>query len=440
MHRTISRIAFAFALAAATRLTAQVPSSQVPGAMEMSAPDPLHTTGQNATISLLTMGDGAEVWELFGHTAIWIHDAVTGRDTVFNWGVFDSRQPNFILHFLKGLMLYQMGGESLDEVLYDYRYFNRTVVSQQLALTTAQKDSLLHLIQTNALPQNRQYRYDYFRDNCSTRPRDLLDQVLGGVLHAHANAVTSRSYRWHALRLMQIDKPLVVGVDIGLGEPSDRPVTRWQEMFLPRELHDLLDSIQVRDSTGAARPLVVRESVLFQSTRAAEPENPPNLAPWLLAIGLAIAGVLAWVAVRARTGTRSARVTAAMLYGLWSLIAGLLGVVLTILWTVTDHVFAHRNENLLLFNPLWLVLAVLLPVYFLTGKAGRATRAFSLVSALLSVAAFVDHGVMLSRQNNLPIVALALPPALVIAWAVIDRFRITAVLKPVADPRREAWR
>ena len=381
--------------------------------------DPLHTAGKNATISLLTMGNGEQVYELFGHSAIWIHDDASGRDTVFNWGIFDSRQPNFILHFLKGLMLYQMGGETLNEVLYDYRYFNRTVISQQLNLTAAQKDSLLHLIQRNALPENRQYRYDYFRDNCSTRPRDLLDQVLGGLVHAHSSQITDRSYRWHALRLMQVDRPLVVGVDIGLGEPSDNHVTRWDEMFLPRELHDVLNTLRVPDSAGVLRPLVTSDRVLFQSTRSAEDQAPPNLAPWLTAIGLATAACFAWIGLSVRSGRRRARIAAAALYGLWSLVCGLLGVVLTILWLATDHVFAHRNEDLLLFNPVWLALAVLLPVYFLSGRAARASRGAAVIVASLSILALVLHAVMLSSQQNLAVIGLALPSTLVMAWVVV---------------------
>src|SRR4051794_5527752 len=147
----------------------------------------LDSPGRDVTVSLLTMGNGEQVWELFGHTAIWIHNNATGQDTVFNWGVFDSRQPNFILHFLQGLMLYQMGGETMEQLLYNYRYFNRSVISQELDLSVPQRDSLLGLIRVNARPENLQYRYDYFVDNCSTRPRDLLDRVLGGQLRAHAD-------------------------------------------------------------------------------------------------------------------------------------------------------------------------------------------------------------------------------------------------------------
>jgi hypothetical protein len=415
--RSVRRAAPALALAAmlgGSGLSAQVAVAPPPN----SQTDMLHLPAQNMTVLLLTMGNGEQVWELFGHTAIVIRDNISGRDTVFNWGVFDSHKPNFILHFLQGLMLYKLGGETLEQLLYQYRYFNRSVTSQELDLTVQQKDSLLALIRVNAQPENLEYRYDYFRDNCSTRPRDLLDRALGGQLRAKADSLTGTTYRSQALRLMQGGKLLVVGVDIGLGEPSDEQLTTWTAMFLPRVLHDFVGGLQVRDSTGAMRPLVRNERVLFQSTRGPEYAAPPRLAAWLLLVGLFVAGVIIWLASRAGR-SRAARVTLTIVTATWCVVCGLLGVVLTILWTATDHIFAHANENLLVFNPLWLVLAVLVAVYFTTGRSARVTGYLAVGLAGLCALALVSHLVMLSRQANVAIILLALPPALAIAWLAI---------------------
>lgn len=409
--RRAAVLGIAMALGAG-RLAAQVVGGAPQVAPRLNA---LEQSGQNVTVSLLTMGNGEQVWELFGHTAILIHDNATGRDTVFNWGVFDSRQPNFILHFLQGLMLYQMGGATLDELLYQYRYFNRSVVSQELDLTAAQRDSLVRLIRVNARPENLQYRYDYFRDNCSTRPRDILDRVLGGQMRAKADSLTGTTYRSQAMRLMQGDKPLVVGVDIGLGEPSDEQLTIWKAMFLPRYLHDFVGTLQVKDSAGAMHPLVRGERVLFQATRGPEPAAPPRLGSWLLLIGLFMAGLIVWLASRAGR-SHASRVTLTIVTAAWCIIAGLLGVVLTILWAATDHFFAHYNENLMVFNPLWVLLGVLVAVYFTTGRAARVTGYLAMGLAGLCVLALLSHLVFVSRQANLSIILLALPAALAIAW------------------------
>src|SRR3954467_11791806 len=87
--------------AAAALFVASAVRAQVPAAL--TGDSPLYEPGKNVTITLLTMGNGEAVWEMFGHTAIMIRSDRTGRDTVFNWGAFNMRAPHFILHFLQGL-------------------------------------------------------------------------------------------------------------------------------------------------------------------------------------------------------------------------------------------------------------------------------------------------------------------------------------------------
>src|SRR5262249_47853298 len=200
----------------------------------------------------------------------------------------------------EGRMLYTMGGDAMDNILLEYNYWNRSVVAQELDLTTEQKDSVLAAIQRNAQPENIQYRYDYFRDNCSTRVRDILDHAMGGLLRQQSRGLTGTTYRWHALRLMQVQPPIMLGVDLGLGRPADFNLSKWQEMFLPRQLHDFLAGIVLEDGDGARRPLVRRETVLFQAKgRGVEPDAPPRFGIWTLLGGIAVAALFLWLGVAA---------------------------------------------------------------------------------------------------------------------------------------------
>ena len=409
--------------AARAQATPAAPLAPRPGSTVQTSVDPLHQSGRNVTISLLTMGNGEQVWELFGHNGLWIHDNVTNRDTVFNWGVFSFHQEHFIPHFLQGRMLYSMGGDSMEDVMAAYRYWNRSVLSQELDLTAEQKDSILVTIQRNALPENVNYRYDYYRDNCSTRVRDILDRALGGPLAVQAAGLTETTYRWHSLRLMQGNLPIMLGVDIGLGRPADVRLTKWQEMFLPRKLHDFIAKVNVMDSTGAMKPLVRNERVLFQSTRRPEPTAPPDLGLWLLFGGVIFAAVMTSLGFMATPLRPMMRFLAAAVSAAWSVAVGLLGTILVLLWAVTDHVFAHANENVLLFNPLWLGLAVMLPVYLWSGRWEEPTRRLTVVIVVSALTALGMHVLGISRQENVPLIGLVLPPALgVLAMTVRSRW------------------
>jgi len=381
--------------------------------------------GSELAIWLITAGVGEEVWEKFGHNAIWIHDASSGTDSVFHWGLFDFRQPHFIPRFLQGRMLYSMGGFSLASTLEDYRYLDRTVWAQELRLTPAQRAQIRDFIRWNEQPQNRNYLYNYFTDNCSTRVRDVLDRALGGALSAAKQTQSIYSYRDEAVRLTQEDFPLATGIDIGLGRPSDHRMTTWEEMFLPKALHDFAKKVVVRDTTGASAPLVMREVVLYNSRTHQEPASPPRWAARYLVIGLVVSLVLAavgfpGVSARERGGI-AAPAMAGVVFSAFALAVGILSLLLSLLWGVTNHTFAHRNENLLLFNPVWLVLIVSAPMLITRGRAAWSS-ALAWIGVISAVVGLLIHAIGASRQDNLPLFALVLPPITVFAL-VLERAR-----------------
>ena len=389
--------------------------------------------GSELTITLLTMGVGEQVWEQFGHNALWFHVArppsLGAVDVVYNWGIFDSRQPYFIPHFLQGRMLYSMGGYPYQETLIEYQKLDRAVWAQELDLTNEQKVALRDFVIWNSQPEHANYRYDYYLDNCSTRVRDALDRVLGGVIRARfSGEKTSNTYRSETLRLTQHGELLASGIDLGLGRPADHQLSAYEEMFLPMRLRDYVRELRIDDGHGGKRPLVKSERQLLGTITHPEPSAPPRWMPAFLTIGLVLAAIFVVVGGRAAHGSAGARIAAGTLFAIWSFGAGFLGVLLALLWGVTDHHFAHRNENLLLFNPLWLILAVLAPMTAVKGRLSRFTRSLTFLVAALGVIALLMHLTGLSREANMEIIALALPPTLALAWAVRRGTARTAVV------------
>jgi hypothetical protein len=313
------------------------------------------TSGANLDASLLTFGPGEEVWERFGHNAIEIRDRTSGEALLYNYGIFDFGQKNFFLNFARGLMTYRIAAGNPADELPVYVAEGRWIVEQQLNLTPAQRAQLAAFLGWNARPENATYRYDYFRANCSTRVRDVLDTALDGAIKAQTIAPSRGfTYRMDADRLMRPDLAVMLAMDAGLGPFADQRLSYWDEFFVPMEFMRHLREVKVRDEAGNPQPLVASERLLA----GARLEDPPAAAPdWVWrALGAGIAAALALLALARSRSRAGARVPFAATASLLSFVLGLGGVVLVALWTSTDHVSAWRNENILLFNPLCLLL------------------------------------------------------------------------------------
>jgi len=379
--------------------------------------------GSNLTVYLLTFGWGDAVWERFGHNAIWINDRTRGTDTTYNWGMFDFNQPHFVWRFITGDTRYWMEAIDLDAMLGYYRQHNRSVLAQELNLSPAQRLKLQQFVQWNALPQNKFYRYDYYRDNCSTRLRDALDHALSGQLQTSTvSRMTSGTYRWHTQRLLSGDIPLYTGATLALGHPADKALSMWDEMFLPVRMANDLRTVTIADSTDSRIPLVRSERAIFTAGRPPEPSAPTSYLPLFVAVGILYAALMIVLVKSAESGQRFSFFTATALATLWSLIAGVSGLALVFAWLFTKHYFMGRNENLMHFDPLSIVLVVLAPLS-IYGSRG-VSRAIKLAGfvALLSLFGFIAHGIPAFYQKNGAIIALALPINLAVWWTI---YRLT---------------
>jgi hypothetical protein len=364
--------------------------------------------GSELRVWLLTAGPGEAVWERFGHNAIRVLNTETGRDVSYNWGIFDFNQVDFIPRFLKGQMLYMMAPFSSTAMIDSYARVGREIVSQELALTPAQKVLLSDFAERNALPQNREYFYDYFLDNCSTRVRDLLDYVLSGrLIDQFGDQETGTSYRYHIRRLTRVDPLLYTGMDILLGNPGDEPITVWGEMFVPMTLRDAVREVTIVGADGSERPLVLSEEVLSPSAGITEPTAAPRWFFAFLLLGLAGGGALGWAGTRVQSSA-AVRHFVGVVGTAWALLAGVAGLIL-LLVLFTDHDFMRSNENLFLLNPLSLALTVLVPLAIWGSRARRAARITALVVLGFAVLGFVIQVLPSAAQQNGIHLALFLP-------------------------------
>ena len=316
----------------------------------------------------MTMGPGKRVWERFGHNAIWIHDPVQGTDQAYNYGLFDFRQQNFLLRFIQGRMWYWMQGFPAQSYVEQYRRANRSVWVQELEMAPRARRELQEFLEWNERPENRFYHYDYYRDNCSTRIRDALDRALGGRIRQETRELaTGRTYRFHTRRLTANDPLVYTGLLLALGQPVDRPISAWEEMFLPLAMREHLRRISVPGGDGRPTPLVRSERTLFESSGTPPPERPPFWLPAYLGIGVVLGSGILGPSVRARR-SRLARLGLHDGQRNWALLVGVVGLILVGLWMLTDHTAAYNNENVLQVS------LVALALLLLPGGAGAASR------------------------------------------------------------------
>lgn len=358
-------------------------------------------------VSLVTIGPGGAAWERFGHNLLRVRGGTGQLDQVWDWGRFSFDTERFFVRFAQGDLRYWMQGADGPSVVGWYANTGRTVAEQRLALTPAQAGELLEFLRWNDTDEHRYYQYHYYNDNCSTRIRDALDRVLGGALRARTDTViTPWSYREATQRLNQHNPLLYFGLTTLLAAPTDKKMTGWEEMFLPGGLAHWVRELTVPGPDGTPRPLVEAEQVVATGGSFPVPDAPGRWWPGFLMVGVLIGGVLA-VTGRSRAGPRRLFVPVAVLYALG---AGVLGLVMALLWAVSGHTVAWRNENLWQFNLAALALLPLLPAAARgTGPRARAALSLARLVVACSVLGVLLKVLPMFSQSNWDVIALALP-------------------------------
>lgn len=308
---------------------------------------PTTTLSEESAISLITCGPGEELYSTFGHSAIRVKDPAHG-DIVFNYGTFSFNQPNFYLRFAQGRLLYRLSVQSYPGFRDEYIATNRSLIEQTLNLTLEERQRLYNLLAENYLPENREYRYHFFYDNCSTRIRDIIEKALNNsVQYQFPDSSGHRSFR------EMTDMYLIpgkqhwgdFGIDLCLGLPTDNIATPYQEMFLPDYLMHHFDRAMIISPEGE-KPLIAKKQLIFTPKVDFE---APLISPAFLTWGLFIVVLLFTILRRSPIRFGWFDYTT---FGL----AGLLGVFFLVLWFFTDHTDTKYNFNLLWALPTHLLL------------------------------------------------------------------------------------
>ena len=347
-------------------------------------------------LSLLTCAPGEEIYSLFGHTAIRYEDPANGIDAVFNYGLFSFNTPNFIFRFSLGETDYQLGATDYAHFAAEYAFDGRSVWQQTLNLSKEEKAELIRLLQENYRPENRVYRYNFFYDNCATRPRDKIEEsIIGKVIYPSEPQDGSRSFRDIVHQYCKGHPWARFGIDLCIGSEADRPITQRQMMFAPFYLMDAFAGAQIANDS-IQRPLVSDKALIVDAVSDEEEGGwmPTPLQCSLLLFILTAAATI--YSLRKRTGLWGVDL---VLFGT----AGIVGCVLAFLALFSEHPAVSSNFLLLVFHPGQLLF---LPYIIYCVRKGK--KCWYLTLNLIVLTLFIVLFPLIPQRFDFAVVPLAL--------------------------------
>ena len=350
MRLAMAMIAMALApQVAAQSETADITKVAEKGSREMSVPTAIETHIQ-AEISLVTCYPGSRNYELYGHTMIRVQ--IEGQDLLFNYGIFNFKQSGFIYRFVKGDCDYSLAAYPMQYLTQGYE--DRKIVEQVLDLDDAQKVDIISFLWNNVQPENAVYRYGWAYNNCATKPRDIIENAVGGSLeygNPKRGEATFRSIMAHFDKNYPWQQ---FGIDMVLGYDLDHKLDYREQMFSPIILMEAMaDATQERD--GKRIPVVKATNILVEGGDEGAVLGPtPMVLTPMFVLTLLLVIVLA-LTIKERLGKRHYRWLDSVVFGVY----GLVGVLVAFLTFVSSHYGTSSNLHIVWLHPLLLLPAIM---------------------------------------------------------------------------------
>jgi hypothetical protein len=325
----------------------------------------------STTLKLVTYGPSDEIFIWWGHAALIVEEA-NGAAFTYDWGVFDYPGDSFLKAFLQDEVRYRSSKSYTQYDLEPYFKEDRDIIVYTLNLDDAGKERIIRYAEENILPENCWYAYDDFKDNCSTRIRDIIDMGTGGELRAWAENEKGRfTLRQHVRRFMAFHPWVDWYTGFLIGRTLDQETTAWDEMFLPVELGRNMRDFGFADADGQTRKLVTHVELLNQ-TKARSPvlNAPPSNLDISLCAGLVIAMLFVLAVHAGKRYPVVARIACGVLQSMVGLFLGLTGLAIVLAPVFAGNEYLAHNNNVFFINPLFFV-AVPLGIVTAAGKNAR---------------------------------------------------------------------
>ena len=376
-----------------------------------------------------------DVYTLYGHAGLRVCDSVQGFDVTFNYGLFNFSE-DFVPRFIQGKTDYIVLPIPTSDYMSEYQ--DRGVIYELVLRTDSlQRAHLWQLLIENVQPEHRTYRYNAFRDNCSTRPLALYFATLKGEnqspldtqqLTFKFDSVSSipplSPTTWRtAINELEASSPwLVLGTDLAMGTALDQEMSIAQRFFIPTEVARLLPHLLVATSSEGdnwVRP--VQQAIAYGQPHPIAPAGLSLTHPQVVFTLLLLISVIVFIYRYRR------KPVAGIIEGTIYLVAGLGGSLLCYLTFLSEHPMVSPNYNLLALHPLYLIIALLMPAGQRTLRVRYALHALCLILLL----AFPIISLLVGQIINVSVYLIALSLALLSLGRLLHR---PTVYKYVQEP------
>ncbi|MCL2801699.1 MAG: DUF4105 domain-containing protein [Treponema sp.] len=384
---------------------------------------------ENITVKIAVVGPGDELYFWWGHIALIIEDLDTDQSFFFDYGVFDFSQDNFFYNFAFGRLLYSCAVSFTPWNIEIYKHTNRSLVIYTLDLPPNTKKLVRDFAIINVLPENRDYFYHHFNDNCSTRIRDIINLATDGQFEEMARAQKSQfTLREHVSRHSWFSPAADWFLSFLLGKEIDKPITVWEGMFLPSEVGRYIEDFYYTDENNERHKLVSSiDTVLTAKNRPEVLEKPRSQwhIKFIFSLILSMIFILFFFLYK-KKDIRAGRVLAGISISLCGLFFGSAGLLLYFMSLFTNHDYTYYNMNMFFITPLLLAAVPLGILYAAAKKPQKAAkydkiiRIIWLISAVGVIISMILNILPSFYQDNLTSQLLVLPIALVFAFQPVE--------------------
>lgn len=323
-----------------------------------------------AQISILTAAPSDEaVFTLYGHTAVRVKDSLHKIDLVFNYGIFDFSKPNFIYRFTKGETDYKLAAYNFQHYIIEYQMRGSEVTEQVLNFTPNEINKIWNALYINVQPENCVYRYNFFFDNCATRPVAIVEEQVDGKIK-YNDPPEPQTFRDLINYCTRNNSWLTFGCDLALGSPTDRVATPHEMMFLPVYLKEEFDKATIVNPDGTERKLVKSTTRLAEELTDDDQGEKEWFTPMLCSMIISLlVSLITYMEWKKKTYFR-------LVDCILFLLAGVAGTVLFFLCFISTHPCIWPNWSIVWLQPFDLVAVIL----FAVKKYGKAAYYYHFIN------------------------------------------------------------